>query len=428
VFLQDSWRVSPGLTLNLGLRWDGERTRNYAGETVLSIDNQCQPRIGVVWDPWQDGKTKVYAFAGRFSYALPTVAAALLFGSSTLVVTYNFDPVSVAQDPNVLNHPEFDVLQAGAYGHLVDPNMRGWYQDEATLGVERLITPTLTVGLKGTYRKLRNVIEDRCDLDYNSPETDYTFCGLVNPGSSEPIASGNIPTCNGLDYPYYECGIDPGPASPSVSRIYRGIELMARQQIGNSLWLQASYIYSSLRGNYDGGVNQGPGGQTWPGVNADFDQSETWERNNHGPLFLDRPNRFRFDGYWVSPWRLSVGLQAYAESGAPLNRLGYLNEFYPANLYLDPRGTAGRLPTLWGANLNLSYPFAVGPATVTLQAYLFNIFNKQIAISRDEDWNTSQPDGYPATLWNPSQNNPEYGKVTGRSDPRVFRAAVKVSF
>src|SRR5262249_31173591 len=137
--------------------------------------------------------------------------------------------------------------------------------------IERLLTPTLTAGLKGTYRTLRNVIEDRCDLDYNVPETNYTSCGLTNPGSDEPISSGNIPTCNGLDPPDYECGIDPGPAAPSVSRIYRGIELFVRQQVGTSLWLQASYIHSSLRGNYDGGVRQVDWGQTWPGINADFD-------------------------------------------------------------------------------------------------------------------------------------------------------------
>ena len=96
-------RCRPGLTVNVGLRWDGEQTNNYAGQTVLRFNNDWQPRIGVVWDPWRDGATKVFAFAGRFSYALPTVAAAASFGNFPgLHQTYNFDPVSVVQDPNVL--------------------------------------------------------------------------------------------------------------------------------------------------------------------------------------------------------------------------------------------------------------------------------------------------------------------------------------
>ena len=95
VYLQDSWKAAPSLTVNLGLRWDGEQTRNYRGPTVLSFDDQWQPRVGVVWDPWRDGETKVYAFAGRFSYAFPTAAAALTFGNQTSFTTFNFDPVSV---------------------------------------------------------------------------------------------------------------------------------------------------------------------------------------------------------------------------------------------------------------------------------------------------------------------------------------------
>lgn len=427
VYLQDSWKAAANLTINVGLRWDGERTKDYAGQTVLSFANQWQPRLGVVWDPWRTGETKVYAFAGRFSYALPTAAASRSFGSQSFFTTYNFDPVDTTQDPDVIRHPN-DQGGGGAFSTPVDPGTRGWYQDELTVGIERLLGLTLTVGVKGTYRTLRNVVEDRFDLDYNSPETNYNQSGLMNPGSSGPIASGNIPTCNGLDDPYHECGIDPGPATPGVSRIYRGLELYARKSIGTSLWLQASYVYSSLRGNYDGGVNQGRYGQTWPGINGDFDYPQTWH-NAYGILALDRPNRFRFDGYWTSPWRVAIGLQAFAESGAPLNRLGYLNQnFY--TVFLDPRGSDGRLPTLWGANISLSYPIAIGPATVTLQAYLFNIFNKQIAIFRDENWSIEPPQGYPATIYDPNQTktNPDYGMVMDRSEPRVFRAAVRVSF
>ena len=90
----------------------------------------------------------------------------------------------------------------------------------------------------------------------------------------------------------------------------------------------------------------------------------------------------------------------------------------------------GRLPALWGADLTLSYPIVIGPATVTLQAYLFNVFNKQIATSRDDEWSTSPPAGFPETIYDPNQekNNDYYGSITGRQAPRMLRAAVRVSF
>ena len=62
-----------------------------------------------------------------------------------------------------------------------------------------------------------------------------------------------------------------GPATPPARRVYRGLELMAKKTYGDRLWIQASYVYSSLRGNYDGGVNQSAYGQTAVGKNIDFD-------------------------------------------------------------------------------------------------------------------------------------------------------------
>jgi hypothetical protein len=125
-----------------------------------------------------------------------------------------------------------------------------------------------------------------------------------------------------------------------------------------------------------------------------------------------------------------VGLQAFAETGAPLNKLGFFSSGYGAAVFLVPRGSAGRLPTLWEANLTLSYPIAIGPVTLTAQGYLFNLFNNQIAIAKDEGWTTSPPPGFPANINDPNQepNNPNYGSVTARSAPRLFRAALRVSF
>jgi hypothetical protein len=422
-FLQDSWRPALNLTVNVGLRFDGEDAADVRGDTALRLRTAWQPRIGVVWDPWKDGATKVYASVGRFSYALPTAQAANLFSTVTSVVVYNFDPVSLEPDSNVPGKGSGRQVFGGSSAALIDSRVVSPYQDELTLGIERALGTTWTVGLKGTYRRLGSMLENRCDIDTG----DGTACAVITPGSNGRYASGDAPICNGLDDPFFDCA-DPGPATPPARRIYRGIELLARKTVADRLWIQASYVYSSLRGNYDGGVNQITG-RTVPGANQDFDYPAL-SHDAYGRLFLDRPHKFRLDGYWVTPWRLSLGVQAFVESGAPLNRLGYFSVNYGSLVFLVPRGSEGRLPTLWDTNLTLSYPIAVGPVTVTLQAYLFHAFNKQIAISHDEVWSSDPPGDYPASLYDPNQpkTNGLYGAVTGRSDPRTFRAAVRVSF
>ena len=206
---------------------------------------------------------------------------------------------------------------------------------------------------------------------------------------------------------------------------------MARKTLGNSLWLQASYVYSSLRGNYDGGVNEGIYGQTNPGWNEDFDYPALLAQRLRDPCpgsAESLPLR-RLLGDAVAALRRPADVRRVGRA-AEQNRI--LQLLLRVDVFLVPRGSAGRLPTLWEANLTLSYPIAIGPVTVTLQAYLFNLFNKQIAISRDDGWSTTTPPAdFPATIYDPNQeqNNP---KTMERSpvatDPRSFRAAVRVSF
>jgi hypothetical protein len=186
-------------------------------------------------------------------------------------------------------------------------------------------------------------------------------------------------------------------------------------------------MYSSLRGNYDGAISESFG-QTDPGINGDFDYPQL-SHNSYGRLFLDRPHRFRLDGYWTTPLGLSVGLQTWVRSGAPMNQFGYLDQWgYVVSLV--PRGSAGRYPTLWEANLTLSYPLQLGPLTATLQAYGYMVFNNQIVNGRDETVSNVAQDGYPDTIFDPNQKatNLEYGKVTSRQDPRSVRFAVKLAF
>jgi hypothetical protein len=417
-YVQDSWRIAPGWTINAGLRWDGEDVRNYLDDTVIRTET-WQPRLGLVWDPRGDGRTKVYAFAGRFFWALPSDLVTRAFGAFIFVRTYNFDPVSYVHDPSVPGLPR-PQIGGGASATPIDDGLSGIYQDEVTVGIERALAPGFSVGLKGTYRRLGRAIEDRCDLDYTRPETEYNTCGIVNPGSRNPIGHGDIPGCNQLDYDFYEC-TETIPPTAAARRLYRGIEAVVRKSVAEKLLLQAWYVYSSLRGNWGGGVSDS--GQTFPAQSGEFNYGY-FSRNSYGRLYGDRPHSLRLDGVWFTPLRLWVGLAANLYSGAPLNRFGY------AGARLDRRGYTGRMRSLWEADLTLGYPIVVGPATVTIRAYVHHLFNNQFPTSTDEGWSDERPDGYPDTLWDPDQpkTNPYYGFVTFRQAPRLFRASLKISF
>ncbi len=466
-FVQDQWRIIPTLTVNAGVRWDQEHYFAGDGHTAFKLLNEWAPRGGFVWDFIGDGTSKLYGSGGRFYYAIPTDLNARVFTANTQVRNYNYSPTATNQNfaarTRLIQVGSFAGEPVECFNTTITPcttPLKGPYQDEYTLGVEKALDPTLSVGLKGTYRTLGRTVEDRCDLDYTDPLAQGSTCGIMNPGSNGPIASGRIQTCDTSvntagDPNAGLCGL-PGVAEPPAKRIFRGLELTARKAFSQTLWAQASYLYSSLRGNYSGAIREASSigaGQTDPGINADYDYNQ-FNINAYGDLELDRPHQFRVDAVYNAPFGLAAGLQFYVRSGTPTSMLGYYNSFYPDLLYLTQRGTAGRLPTEYEANLSLAYNINVGPVTITPQLYIFDLLNKQIVTQIDQGFNriyggyitdkkspfygqagiapgTTDPASglsCPATATAPCSDNADYRKALARTPARSLRAALKISF
>ena len=467
-FVQDQWRIIPALTVNFGVRYDTETLYNGLDQKAFSLTNEWAPRFGVTWDFTGDGTSKLYASAGRFYYAIPTDLNVRVFTANTSYRTFSYNINDISQQFQTTCSPNNGIttnctpraqrIQVGSFeGEPVDPGIHASYQDEFTIGVEKAIDPTLSVGMKATYRSLGRTIEDRCDLNYATNPTGSS-CALMNPGATgtnNPGATGAFGSCSGSANPVDPlAGVCTGPGEgtpiPDAKRIFKGVELVVRKQFTNEIWAQLSYLGSTLTGNYSGAIREASG-QTDPGINADFDYAD-FTRRASGRLELDRPNQGRLDAVYNAPWGLSAGLQFYVRTGVPTSIQGYYNGFYPQELYLTQRGYAGRLPTDYEMNASLGYNINVGPVTITPQVYAFQLLNRQTATAVDQRFNPNAsfvtdptspffgqagvqpgqtgPAGNlcPADAIAPCTDNPNYRKTTAQTGPRQLRFALKVTF
>lgn len=422
-YLQDSWAVLPSLTANLGVRWDRQQIFDASGTRQIDLKKDYAPRLGLVWDPTRDHRTKVFASFGRFYEQIPMDLVIRSYSFEQQPVVYNFDPVSNKPDDAAAAIAGDVNKILGGFTEPSDPNLHGQYLREFVVGVEREVVPDVAAGVRYVYRNYGEVIEDFLCVN------DGTYC-VGNPGE------GIMKEVFSLDY------TRTFPA-PKPRRIYRGVQLDVTKRFSNNWMMLASYLWSKLEGNYDGEFAPftQPRGTADPNISAAYDYYEFFTNGqdltritNRGPLSNDRRSQLKLSGIYVAPFKLSVGLAAYYRTGTPLTRYGFSNAYSRYEFFLTQRGSEGRVPADYEADLHLGYPLALGPVTVNFLLDVFNLLNAQRPIVLDERYNLSEFDdaGYVCGSKPGSDDekrcNAYYGKPIFRTPPRQLRVGMRVSF
>lgn len=424
VFAQDSWRVAGNLTVNAGIRYEEQRLYGSAGNATLTLKNEWSPRIGAVWDPLRNGSSKVFASYGRYYQVIPQDIQVRTLGNEINVFAYNYTPNR--SDP-VAAQPLASFAYIGI-GDYVPPGLKGMYQDEVIAGAEYEFARNWSIGVKGIYRALGRVLEDRCDL-YDPrvqieglvPPGTIASCVLINVGEG-PL--GQIPDPANPDcFSDYPKDTQPLPCkSVKARRYFRGLQLDLHHRFSDRYYVQASYLYSKLEGNYDGLTNESLK-ELVPGENHDFDYIDVVP-NSYGRLSNDRTHQFKLSGTYAFPFGLQAGINSFVFSGAPLSILGYARQGYA--LYLEPRGTYGQLPWAYDVDLHLEYPLRFGAVSVVPIVDVFNLTNVQQVTAVDETYNSLKKGNQNPPYTNPT--NPTFGLATAWQSPRLIRVGARISF
>ncbi len=416
-FFQDKWQILPTLTLNLGLRWEDQKVKDVFNLTQIHINDEWMPRVGFAWDFLGSGRSRLYGSFARFYETMPTDINIRAYGFEQTTAIYNRDPNSDVGDPSVCGSLKWTDPQSGqkttlcatgrqstiktggSAGEPTQPGLKGQYSDEIIGGVEYQPLQDLALGVKYVYRNLGRVVEDGGSVNAAGDLEYFIF----NPGTT--FISPDTGAVVGADF-----------VNVPPKRYYHGIEVTAQKRFSNSLQFIASYVYSTLKGNYDG-VFQTSTTQLDPNINSAYDYPVFLE-NAYGYLSNDRRHTVKLDGSYVTPFRLTAGISAFYFTGTPLNQYGFYNDYRNYELYLATRGSVGRTPDVYDADLHLGYSIPMGPADINLGADVFNVLNQQRVLAQDQRYDLTQGGPQQANYLRPIS-------FTGRRSLRVFG---KVSF
>jgi outer membrane receptor protein involved in Fe transport len=442
MYAQDSWRVLPNFTVSAGVRWEsqelfGRGDTPTSVKSISKINDNWAPRLGVIWDVANNGRSKAYANYGRFYENIPMDINIRSFGGELVCFCYNFSPSPAALAPDPKTTQARSSLLGGPTP--VDPNLKGQYIDELLGGYEYEIAPNLAVGIKGTYRKLGRVIEDMLQVPITGAYT------ITNPSTGFGRETG-----------FYN--FEDTAAAPKAKRTYKGLELSANKRFSNNYQFFASYLWSRLEGNYDG-TFQASTGQLDPNINSAYDYAD-FLVNNHGLLSNDRTHQLKFYGsYQLSGSSMmsgmTLGVGAHYASGTPLTAVGYSQGYQNWEYYLTTRGALGRGPADYEADFHIDYPVKVGAQRLSVIADVFNVLDRQGKTAVDQRFNRAQDDpctGFesicdtasgggggvqtvkgtltPIGKVDPSKApNPDFLKAgTGFTSPRTFRLGARWTF
>ncbi|PRQ03292.1 TonB dependent receptor [Enhygromyxa salina] len=426
-YLQDSWSIMDKVTLNVGLRYDAQHLFGGDGRLSMALPNQVSPRVGVIWDPTQVGKAKIFANYARFYQSVPlNLADRAGSGEPSIRRYYDAsicdpsDPESHAEDCQSdasrvaiagPADPDRYWLGYGAGKTAIDPDLRPQSSDEIVAGGEYEILPGARLGVNYTHRWLNRVIEDM-----SRDEATTYFIG--NPGYG--IAK---------DF-------------PKGKRVYDAVIIYFDKRFARSWLVSGSYTLAWLRGNI-AGLFRPETGQLDPNINSDFDLVSLLA-NRFGPLPGDRRHTVKlFAAGEIALGKghaLMLGGAFRASSGAPTNVLGSHEIYGTGEAFLIPRGAGERLPWVFRLDTNIGYrKHFTDDLAVAVTMDVFNVVNFQAVTAVDQSYTYSDVvpieggtladlEGYTDGSGEPIVKNPNFGKPSAYQSPRLFRFGVRLDF
>ncbi len=425
VFAQDAWKVTPSLTLNYGLRWEGNfnpnpeannefllsRVRNFVspvdGRTVdpTQIPDQLDqwgPRLGFAWDPKQDGRTVVRGYTGLYYARTPTLVYAGPMNNyrtpagdlslrlpftvpgnpnntvykQLLLIGVDLNRFPIGQEPVLTQDQMLAIASAlgltpnpavGSGPISVDSGFKNPRAFQLGFGAQREVTSGVTLGLEGVYVKTERLERNR-ELNIAPPvvrATDPAQRPFFNrPGTPRPIS---------------DLGALQVRESTAESK-YQAMTVSGRVQ---KRWGHINVFYVLSKSESDDDNERDAGG---PAYQNTYNMADEW-----GLARLDRTHQFNGWAIFFLPARFelttgfrllsgrpitaAIGADANADQQNSTTNFVALDRPFSAPGVSFPRNSF-RNTAFKEVNLRLQWKLMIrGSQSLIFSAEAFNVFN-----------------------------------------------------
>ncbi len=424
LFLQDKWAILSNLSVNFGARWEVQDMRDILGRNQITILDNVAPRVGILYDWTDEGRSRLFASYGWFFQPLPLQLNSRVFGglinvrrnftrsscqgkTTTAGGSVNSRWTDVGDQPTeycVDNTSGNSAFTTGLTEGNVVPNLKGNYNQQFQIGYEQEVIEDLVLSVRWLHTDLGRAVED---VSVNGGQ-DFI---VANPGDGVKQSDINAQqaTCDGLrsefddltleDDNFYSVSRELQRCEYLVdaykeintlfdrpTRNYDAWTLQLKKRFAKNWLLIASYTYSRLVGNYDGFVDVNTGAINI-GASTQYDIPEL-VRNSYGPLSANRPHVAKLDGFYSfdlkKAGRMTVGTSFRYQSGVPVNVRGS-NFRYNNAVFVVPRGSGGRINGSYQWNLNFGYAYPLkNDLELELTARVINLTNSKATLRVDD--------------------------------------------
>ena len=366
LYVQDDWKLTPSVTLNLGVRWEPftipteksgliDNLRN-SSDTATTVGDpfwknsswtNFSPRIGIAWSPSASGRTSVRAGFGVFFVPTDSSLYTLAFLRSS-----RFSPNININDPE--NFP--DALAAvtasgftpGGGGRDVwampfeDVDSAHALQYSFTIQQQLGESNVLSVGYSG-----RQGINLPSNAQFNIPLSEFDGVSLRIPDGAGPINDA-------FRRIYY--------ISNNANSSYHGLGIGIQRRFSAGLQAQVSYTFSKAISNIDGAdtgnhANVGNNGSILYGHDINFNRGLSGYHLKNvltANYTYDLPlgqGMSGFSGHLLSGWQLT-GIMTF-QSGQPF---GVLQQAPNVTRNYGSRSSPNRVPGFTQENTVLGDP------------------------------------------------------------------------